>query len=365
MEAQGARYFDRQGRQGDALAILAANGHNIARLRLYDSPGPGSGADGYYWPEGSMDLPDLLRMARRAKALQMQIQLTLHFSDFWTNSKTQSLPTKWRAELQPLADEAARRARLAELVFERTREVMLALQAQGTSPEFVSLGNEIEHGMLYPYGAISPPGAQGWPGLAALLRAGHAAVKSVEPKSKIVLHLDDGGNLAKYRDWFDQAQAHGVEWDVIGSSYYPFWTKKTAVQMAAFSRAVSAHYDKDLLLMEVGFNWNPALPDGSPGQLSDNGPYPPAMSSPKGQLDFMRELFDLLKREPRVLGLLYWDPVMIATPGVGWALRESDSKPGPNVVSNTTLFDFKGQALPVLDDWRELSPSDATPQQKP
>jgi arabinogalactan endo-1,4-beta-galactosidase len=48
---------------------------------------------------------------------------------------------------------------------------------------------------------------------------------------------------------------------------------------------------------------------------------------------------------------------MIETPGTGWALREADGKPGQNVVSNTTLFDFSGRALPVLDVWREHAPA--------
>jgi arabinogalactan endo-1,4-beta-galactosidase len=46
---------------------------------------------------------------------------------------------------------------------------------------------------------------------------------------------------------------------------------------------------------------------------------------------------------------------MIATPGVGWALREGTAQAGPNVVSNTTLFDFTGQALPVLDIWKNYT----------
>jgi arabinogalactan endo-1,4-beta-galactosidase len=53
-----------------------------------------------------------------------------------------------------------------------------------------------------------------------------------------------------------------------------------------------------------------------------------------------------------VLGVLYWDPVMIATPGIGWAVRDADGVAGPNVVANTTLFDFDGRALPVLDGWQ-------------
>ncbi|MFB9291556.1 arabinogalactan endo-beta-1,4-galactanase [Pseudoduganella plicata] len=348
MEQHGARYFDRQGRQGDALKILRDSGHNIVRLRLYEAPGPGNGNDGYHWPAGSMDLPDLLAMARRSAALGMQIQLTFHYSDFWTNSKTQNVPVQWRAQLDKLPDENARFARLRQLVFERTREVMRALQAQGTVPQFVSVGNEIEGGMLYPYGAMTEAN---WPRLGALLQAGYEGVKSVSPTSRVILHLDDAGNLDKYRSYFDHLRALKVDYDVIGASYYPFWTKKTVQQVVDFSRAVTARYDKDLFIMEAGFNWAPNLPNGYPGQLSDNGPYPAAMSSPEGQRAFMDELLPALRRAPRVLGLLYWDPVMVATPGVGWAVRDADRKPGPNVVANTTLFDFEGRALPVLDSW--------------
>lgn len=352
MEKAGAVYKDRDGKPGDCLALLKRYGHNIARIRLYDTTGPGTGNDGWYWPPGSMDLPDVLRLARRAKAQGMQIQFSFHYSDFWTNGKTQDPPTAWRAELARLPDDTARFERLLALVEARTREVMKALVAQGTAPEFVSLGNEIEHGMMYPWGRATP---ENWPRLGALLKAGHAAVKAVHPAAKVVLHLDDGGNEAKYVNWFDSAKAQGVKWDVIGPSYYPFWTKKTVAQLVTFCDTISARYDSDLLLMEAGFNFSPARPDGWPGQLENNGPYPASMSSPEGQRDFMVELLDACKAHPRVLGLLYWDPIMINRPGVGWALKEGTGEPGTNVVSNTTLFDFQGRALPVLDVWKRYT----------
>jgi len=352
MERSGARYSDRQGQAGDALQILKQYGHNIARIRLYEQTGPGTGSGGYYWPAGSMDLPDVLALSRRAAAAGMQIQLTLHYSDFWTNSKTQEVPHRWAKHLATLQDEASRMSALTEFVSVRTRVVMQAMLKQGTPPAFISLGNEIEHGMLYPYGRATP---ENWPRLAALLKAGYASVKAVHPATKVVLHIDDGGNEAKYIDWFDHARANGVQWDVIGSSYYPFWTKKTVIEMAAFSAAITKRYDSDLLVMEAGFNFAPKRPDGWAGQLEHNGPYPASMSSPEGQRDFMAELLGAMKTTPRVLGVIYWDPIMIATPGVGWALRDGTGEPGPNVVSNTTLFDFKGQALPVLDIWRKYT----------
>ncbi|MFT7773324.1 glycosyl hydrolase 53 family protein [Roseateles sp.] len=350
MERAGAVYQDRDGKPGDCLAILRRYGHNIARIRLYDHTGPGTGEDGWYWPEGSMDLPDALALARRAKAQGMQIQFTLHYSDFWTNSRTQSPPHAWRRELSELPDDAARFERLVALVEQRTREVVQALVAQGTAPEFVSLGNEIEMGLLYPWGRSA-----NWQRLGALLKAGHAAVKAASPSSRVVLHLDDGGNEAKYRDWFDHAREQGVRWDVIGPSYYPFWTKRTVSQLVGFCEAVSRRYDSDILVMEAGFNFAPKRHDGWPGQLEHNGPYPASMSSPEGQRDFMAELLGACRATPRVLGVLYWDPVMIANRNVGWALKEGTGEPGPNVVSNTTLFDFKGRALPVLDIWKQYT----------
>jgi arabinogalactan endo-1,4-beta-galactosidase len=356
MERSGTHYFDRAGREHDALSILRDAGHNVVRLRLYEQPGPGRGNEGYHWPAGSMDLPDVLALAKRSAALGMQIQLSLHYSDFWTNSKMQKIPAAWQAQLDKLPTEEARFARLRQLVYERTREVMLAMKAQGTVPQFVSLGNEIEGGLLYPYGAMTE---KNWPRLGALLQAGYEGVKSVAPSSRVIIHLDDAGNLDKYRNYFDHLRALGVQWDVIGASYYPFWTKKTVAQLASFAENITRRYDKDLFVMEAGFNWSPTLPNGYPGQLSDNGPYPAAMSSPEGQQRFMEELLSTLRRTDRVLGVLYWDPIMIENPGVGWALKDADSKPGTNVVSNTTLFDFKGRALPVLDTWGRYTGSRA------
>jgi arabinogalactan endo-1,4-beta-galactosidase len=115
--------------------------------------------------------------------------------------------------------------------------------------------------------------------------------------------------------------------------------------MKEWADYITAKYNKDIMLMESGYNWNPTLPNGYPGQLSNNGPYDNIYpSSPQGQKDFILELFSQIKNcnNGRVIGDLYWDPVMIAVPGVGWELG------APNVVANTTLFDFKGNSLPVL-----------------
>lgn len=85
-------------------------GHNIFCIRLYERTGPGTGADDRFWPAGSMDLLDVLARSRRAATLGLQFQLTLHYSDFWTNSKTQDLPHRWAKHLVILPKESARMA---------------------------------------------------------------------------------------------------------------------------------------------------------------------------------------------------------------------------------------------------------------
>lgn len=357
MEKNGARYTDREGTEKDALSILAAAGHNIVRLRLYDQPGPGHGNDGWHWPADSQNLDDVLALAKRSADLGMQIQLTIHYSDFWTNGGLQNVPYAWREELGAIADENLRFQRVRELVTERTQEIMMAMKEQGTPPQFVSLGNEIVGGILFPYGELYPNGQltpTSWSRLATLLQAGYDAVKAVSPTTRVIIHLDDGGNVDKYTYFFDNLKAQGVQWDVIGSSYYPFWTGKTVTQMAEFAKVVTTRYKKDLMVMEAGFNWAPLLPSGWPGQLQHNGPYPDSMSSPEGQQAFVEELLSKMKATRRVLGVLYWDPIMIETPGVGWAVWENGAV-GANMVSNTTLFDFEGRALPVLDIWKKYT----------
>lgn len=48
-----------------------------------------------------------------------------------------------------------------------------------------------------------------------------------------------------------------------------------------------------------------------------------------------------------VLGDIYWDPIFLGVPGSGWEVGKQ------NFVSNSTLFDFDGVALPVFQSYRE------------
>lgn len=332
LEQNGARWYDNR-QEKDCIELLKDNGFNIVRLRLYNDPGNPDYSPSNRLPAGIQNEEDILRLAKRAKDAGLQIQLTFHYSDYWTNGEDQNKPHEWEG----LTFEEMKQA-----LYDFTFGFMTRMAAQGTTPEFVSLGNESQAGMLYPDGNCT----DGMPRLCELYNAGYEAVKAVAPESKVIIHSNAAGDREQYNWYFGELQDRGVKYDVIGASYYPFFTDKKAAEIREWADYIAEKFDKDILLMEVGYAWNPTLPDGKTGQLGHNGPYP-EMTKP-GQKNFMLELMDEIKKSEncRILGLLYWDPIFIECGDLGWELGAD------NVVSNTTLFDFDGNALEVFDAFK-------------
>lgn len=357
IEDMGGTFYDSEGEARDVFHILAENGFNFARLRTHNNTGREHGSitnPDYYLPDGYQNTEDLLKSAKRAKEVGMDIEVTLNYSDWWPNGSTQEIPSEWRSEIEGLNNDEAV-DKLEKLVYEYTKEVMQALVDQGTTPEYISLGNEMQFGILYPYGKIS-----NFEQLARFLNAGYKAVKEISTNTKVVLHLDEAGEDNRYTNFLDGCIKHNINYDVIGASYYPFWTKKNVEEIIPWFNKLSEKYGKKILIMETGYNWNPTKPDGWPGQLTDNG-NESHESSKQGQKEFLDELFNGIRNAENncIIGDLYWDPVMIAQEGVGWAIERGDAedgsedKAGDNVVSNTTLFDFEGKALPSLNSFRD------------
>src|ERR1019366_3994540 len=93
-----------------------------------------------------------------------------------------------------------------------------ALQQQNTLPDMVQVGNEINHGIIWPDGNLKH-----LDNLAEFLKAGISGVKEVNSKIKIMLHIACGGQNAESRSFIDSMLSKNVVFDVIGESYYPKW----------------------------------------------------------------------------------------------------------------------------------------------
>ena len=194
-------------------------------------------------------------------------------------------------------------------VYNHTFEVILALKNAGVTPEWVQIGNEIPGGMLWPEGSTD-----NWNQLGQLLNKGFEATKTVDKNIKVIVHVDEGNNNAKFRTFFDNATTQNVKYDIIGLSYYPFWIKKdyteTIADLEFNLNDMVKRYNKDVMIVEVG-----------------------------GEADKVQNTYELLKAtieavnkvpNNRGLGVMYWEP-QGAKSWSGYSLSawQNDGKPSP------------------------------------
>ena len=205
LESRGMKFSD-NGKPGDAIEIMKAHGFNYIRLRIFVNP---ENPKGYSPGKGFCDLAHTMAMAKRIKAAGMKFLLDFHYSDYWADPQQQNEPAAWVGE-----DFNG----VKKSMHDYTAKVMIALKDQGTTPDMVQIGNEINHGMVWPDGEINNLDS-----LAQLIYAGVTAVKAVSPSTFIMLHIALGGQNAEARFFLDNMTERKVPFDVIGLSYYPKW----------------------------------------------------------------------------------------------------------------------------------------------
>jgi arabinogalactan endo-1,4-beta-galactosidase len=365
IEDMGAKFYNASGIQKDPLDIMKENGVNFVRLRLYNNPGNEIcyTVDGitynYKLPANYLNEEDVLDLARRAKNRNMKIELTFHYSDFWTNGETQFKPSAWK----DLSFDQLKTA-----VYDYSYNFLQKMNAQGTAPDYVSIGNEIQAALLFGdcdnidevNGYASNDNMSN---VAALLNQGRAAVRALCPKAKVIMHLtlSENINTETYKWFFDAMRSNNLDYDIVGTSYYPYWTNQRPTMLTSLANTMYSRYGKETLIMEVGYSWTQYRPSGRyggnyEGQLHLNGTsYNEATEAV--QKSFMQELQTVIKNNSHILGYLYWDPVMVEQKVRNswikstWAFEKSGNKwyEDGNMVGNTTWFDYEGKALPIFE----------------
>jgi arabinogalactan endo-1,4-beta-galactosidase len=231
LESRGMTFYDK-GVETDAIVILKDHGFNYIRLRVFVNP---ENEKGYSPNTGFCGLENTLKMARRVKDAGLNLLLDFHYSDTWADPQKQYKPKAWEG----LAFEE-----LTTRLKTYTKSVLLELKEQGTMPDMVQVGNEINHGIVWPEGHIS-----NLDNLAALLKAGTEAVREVDASTTVMMHLALGGQNEETVFWFDNMIARGVEFDIIGLSYYPQW-HCTLDDLNANMLDIINRYQKDINVVE-------------------------------------------------------------------------------------------------------------------
>jgi arabinogalactan endo-1,4-beta-galactosidase len=271
MEATGYKFYDTNNVQKDCLDILKERGINTVRLRVFVNPSSDK-------VNGHCNKKEVAAMALRAKNMGMRVMIDFHYSDSWADPGKQNKPAAWASHAisQLLTD-----------LYDHTFEVLDTLKSIGAKPDWVQIGNEISGGMLWPEGSAS-----NWTQLAQLLNRGYDAAKAVDSTIKVIIHLDSGNDNNKFRIFFDNAKSHGVRYDIIGASYYPYWEGHdytvTIDDLANNLNDMTTRYGKEVMVVEVG------------------GPY-----------DLVQNTYDMLVAVIRKvnavpnqmgLGVIYWEP---------------------------------------------------------
>ena len=231
LESRGIKFSD-SGVQKDALQILKEHKFNYIRLRIFNDPAADSG---YSPGKGFCDLEHTKEMAKRVKAAGMKFLLDFHYSDTWADPGKQFKPAAWKGY---------NFEQLTRAIREYTRNVLLALKEQGTLPDMVQVGNEINHGILWPDGSNKNMDT-----LTQFIKAGIAGVNDVDPSINIMLHIACGGQNEESRAFLDNMLSHQVDFDVIGESYYPKW-HGTLDELKSNLTDLAKRYRQDVIVVE-------------------------------------------------------------------------------------------------------------------
>ncbi len=326
----GAIYRDSTGTERNPYELLTEQGWNAQRVRLFVDPAL---ANRQHKDEGvCQDLPYVLKLCKEIQEAGFQVMLDFHYSDTWADPAKQFTPNAW-AELDARA--------LIDKIYYYTREVLQAFKDEGINVDLIQVGNEITFGMCWPLGRVEPDDDNNWDVLSAMLRNGSKACRELYPNAKIIIHTEHAQDTELTLGYYERLERFGVDYDVIGLSYYPMW-HGTIPHLGQTIDALDAAYpNKEIQVVEAAFYYSrendPWAHDGE--EFSDHFPI-----SIDGQLQFTRELVDELLSH-KVTGLFWWYP--------------EENCYGNSTVRhwlNRGLFNnHNGQALPALYEMKRFN----------
>jgi len=323
----GGRYYDFNGVEKHVLDILWESNVNWVRLRIWNDP---YSVNGEPYGGGNCDLKRMTAFAVEVVKRGFKILVDLHYSDWWADPSKQYKPKAWlNLSYRELVQE----------VYNWTFNTLKYMGDRGVKPSMIQIGNEINNGFLWPDGSID-----NWSGFTELLKTAIRAVRDFDQSIKIVIHLA-GIDENFYTSFIDKLIASGVDFDVIGISYYPYWHGSLS-DLGRLLRVLSKRYDKEIIIAETAYAWTLDNGDEHPNIYGLNiyevkSGY---KASIQGQTSFIRDLIEVLIKDSngKAIGLFYWGATWIPYPGAGWKTGEG------NPWDNQALFDFNGRALPSL-----------------
>lgn len=363
-ENSGVKYYNYDGEEQDVFMTLAQSGVNYIRLRVWNDPYDENG-NGY--GGGNNDVPTAIELGKRATQYGMKVCIDFHYSDFWADPKRQHAPKAWEGMTVQEKSDA---------LYEFTKDSLSKLLDAGVDVGMVQIGNEINNGMS---------GETLQPSVMTLLTAGSKAVREISESYgqdiQIVVHYTNIEEADKINVIALNLLNYGVDYDIFGLSYYPFWDG-TNENMQAVARNIIEKYGKKVIIAETSYCYTSEDGDGSGNSFVGTDDLVEGYGATvQSQATMIRDVC-AAANEAGVSGVFYWEGVWIpvgkATAnnspiweefGSGWASSyASDYDPddaglyyGGCSWDNQAMFDFDGYPLASLNVWKYLKYGSTAP----
>ncbi|KAK0628474.1 putative arabinogalactan endo-1, 4-beta-galactosidase [Bombardia bombarda] len=317
-EKAGVSYKGASGSAQPLEKILADSGVNTVRQRIWVTP-----------PGGTYNLANNVALGKRAKAAGLGVYLDLHYSDTWADPAHQAMPSGWPTGIDDLAWK----------LYNYTLDVSNSFQSAGVQPKIISIGNEITVGLLWPTGKTS-----NWYNIARLLHSASAGIKdsNLNPKPKIMIHLDNGWNWNTQNNWYTNVLKQGplttADFDMMGVSYYPFYSASATLSSLKSSLTNMANaWGKELVVAET--DWPQSCPSPAYAFPSDAKSIPHTAA---GQSTWLSSVASIVAGVKGGVGLFYWEPAWIHNANLG------------SSCANNCMFSSSGQALSSLAAFKNM-----------
>ena len=325
-EDQNATYLDKDGKAiADVLAFVKQQGWNTIRVRLFDDPSKDTDKN------VCQDIEYVKKLGKRIKDAGLYFLLDFHYSDTWADPGKQTIPALFLTVNTPVYN----------YIYNYTKEALQALVANGATPDLIQTGNEISFGMLWDDCKVSANSAwnayldTNWDHFATALKNASKACREICPNAKIIIHTEQCANNPTLDvAFFKRIKQYGIDYDIIGTSYYPYFKGPLSNLDEGLSQLEIYFPDKEIQIVETGYPSKWAV-SGTTYDYTSVYPY-----SHEGQRKYTADLITMLKKHSKVNGLSWWYAEANAK-GCTGSLKEG--------WYNASLFDNEtGRALPAL-----------------
>lgn len=293
--ASGVTYKDYEGNTLDNVSdfceFLASNGITHIRVRVWNNPYDAAG-NGY--GGGNCDVGTAARIAEGCRAAGIKMLVDFHCSDLWADPGKQQAPKAWSG--YSVAEKAV-------AVEEFIGSALRIIDPNCDTVAMVQVGNETTGGFAGVYDVED---------MCALFSAGAKAVRTYNEDVKVVIHVTnpEKGNVTKWAGNLDQ---YAVDYDVMATSYYPYWHGSLA-NLESQLKVAKETYGIDIMVAETSYAYTLDDSDGHSNTVrvgnNDSGDNILQPFTVQGQANAVRDVMASVNNVGG-LGVFYWEPAWL------------------------------------------------------